>query len=890
MSRRARWEGRLYGVLLRTLPRGFRAEYGAELRELFEWQVSRLRGRGRLRFWLGAVADLAKEAVTTRRAAAGRVVRGRASRRRAMDGLFYDARQAARGLLRRPGLTLPLVLTLGLGIGLATAMVAVTDGVLLQPLKYPDADRLVLLRERTERGSAVAASYANFADWRAQSRAFDGMAAVVGPRNATVLGVGEAQRAQALFVSADYFEIAGTPPQVGRLLGAGDADPSAPAAVVVSHDFWQRALGGRRDLTGVSLVVQDLLNRAESHAVVGVLPPAFDLMGAADIYLPLDRAVPWNVRGNHVVWVLGRLTAGTTTASAERELAIVQARIREAYPGETEAVGVAATALREEIVGSVRTPVLLLLTGAALLLLAAFLNAAGALLARGVARRQELLIRGSLGATRTRLVRQLLIESVLLGAGGLVVGLGLARLLLVVLVRREGASLPRVAELDGGSLVMIAAAATLAGIGVLLFGTLSALLTTRGARSEALRVGARGTRRGPRTVWQTLIAAEVALALMLLSAAGVLGRSLWRIMTADTGFDAAGVVTAQVNLPSHLYGDAGAATRYFEQALEALRASPDIESAGLGHTLPLPGVGSIGGPVELVDGVQPDLIAQYRVADDGFFRTLRIELLRGRLFDARDVPGAPHAAVVNATLADALWPGMDPIGQRFYLGGMDPYREDWLTVVGVVAEARPWSSAAGTVPTYYVAARQRPAFLSFLGADLLARGRDAGAVARVMRERLTALDDDVPARIRPLEERIAAGTADRRFVLSLLALFACLALASSAVGIWGVVSFIVSRTTHEAGIRLALGARPAQLLRALQARTALPVAAGVLLGFAGAALLIRLVRSLLFGVGPFDPVTFLGVGALIAVTAWAASYIPARRIRRLDPTTALRAE
>jgi putative ABC transport system permease protein len=881
---------RIYALLLLVLPARFRAEYGGELRELFEWQLARLRGRARLRFLLGTLADLGREAYATRFGRVRGVPVARTVRRRTMDGLYYDARHAARSLIRRPGLTVPLVLTLGLGIGLAAAMVAVTDGVLLRPLKYPDGERLVLLRERTESARVLPASYANFADWRAQASSFDGLAAVVGPQNATVLGAAEAARAPALFVSSDYFEVAGTPPLLGRLLGAVDGDPGAPAAVVVSHDFWTDALGAPRDLTGVALVVQDLLGRALSHDVVGVLPPGFDLMGEADVYLPLDRAVPWSVRGNHAVWVLGRLSPGSTAEAAVRELAVVQARIRSEYPGETEAVGVAVTSLREELVGPVRTPVLLLLTGAGLLLLAAFLNAGGALLARGVSRRQELLIRGSLGATRGRIVRQLLVESALLGAAGMAVGLVLARLLLAGVVRLDGAALPRVSELAGGTWVTAAAAALLASVGVLFFGTLSATLTTRSARAQALRVGARGTRRGARTVWQTLIAAEVALALMLLSASGVLGRSLWHIMTADTGFRADGVVTAQVSLPSHLYGEAGAVTRYFERALETLRAAPDIESAGLGHVLPLPGVGGIGGPIELASGEKPDVIAQYRVADDGFFRTLDIALLRGRLFDGSDVPGAPHAAVVNEPLAHALWPGQDPIGQRFYLGGMDPYVDEWLHVVGVVAEARPWSSAPGAMPTYYVAARQRPAFLTFTGAELLARGRDASAVARVMGDRLAALDDQVPARIGPLEERLAAGTADRRFVLSLLALFAALALASTAVGIWGVVSFIVSQATHEAGIRLALGARPGQLLRSLQARTTVPVLVGALIGLAGATVLIRLVRSLLFGVGPFDPVTFAAVGVLIGATAWAASYIPARRIRRLDPTTALRTD
>ena len=802
-----------------------------------------------------------------------------------MDPLLHDLRIAIRSLLQRPGFTIPVVVTLGLGIGLAAAMVTVVRGVLLEPLPYPDAERLVVLRERMEGGALLPASIVNFGDWREASSSFEALAAVAGPRAATVLGADEPLRVPTMFVTSDFFRVGSVEPFLGRTLRPEENRPGGPAAVVVSHGFWSRALSSRLDLESVRLTVQDLLGQVTTYTVVGVMPPGFALMDEADVYVPLDRAIPWNVRGNHVVRVVGRLAPGASPETARLEVDAIQARIHDRFSGETEAVGVGATSLRDDVIGPVRTPVVLLLAGALLLLASAFLDAAGALLARGVSRQQELLVRASLGATRGRLLMQLVLESGLYALAGLLAGLFVAHALLGVLTRLAPPAIPRLAELRPEGLGLAVAASLLAAVGMLLFGVATAWITTRGG-GAALRVRGGGTSRGARAVWNGLIAAEVALALMLLTTAGVLGRSLWGIATAETGFSSGGVLTAEVSRAAN--DGAEPFVTFFDRALDEIRALPGVESAGLSNLLPVPGSSNIGGPVELESGQQPDVIAQYRVADGGFFGTLGITLLRGRVFDATDAPGAPHAAVINTTMAERIWPGEDAVGKRFHLGGMDPYRDDWLTVVGIVEEARPWSVEAGTYPVYYVSYRQRPLFLTLTGADLVVRGADAAALADGIRSRITALDANVPIRLRTLDERLASRTADRRFVLSLLGVFAVLSLVLTALGIWGVVTFIVSRRTRDMGIRMALGARPAQVLRGLQ-REALPaVVLGMIVGGALAVALTRLVRSQLYGVGVFDPLSLGVVAITMAVTAWCASYVPARRVKRLDPAVTLR--
>jgi putative ABC transport system permease protein len=575
-----------------------------------------------------------------------------------------------------------------------------------------------------------------------------------------------------------------------------------------------------------------------------------------------------------------------TVEGAANELDNIQASIHTQFEGETEAVGVGVVELREEETGSVRTPVLLLLIGALLLLVTAFLNVSGAMLARGVVRQKEIRVRASLGATRARLISTLLSESALFGLLALALGIGIARVLLAILAAAAPVQIPNLDSVATAWADLLVAGVVLTAFGVPLSGIATAVASTRG-ESGLLRVRAGGDTRRTRIVWRFLIMIEAALALMLLTTAGVLGRSLWGIMSADTGFESANVITAEVSLPPRPDGLAATLDNYFVNALEQIRSTPGVLSAGVSNLLPVGGASTVGGRVTLESGDTPDVITNYRIADGGFFETLSIQLTRGRVFDQRDVPGAPHTVVINTSMARMVFGDVDPIGRRFHLGGMDPYRDDWLTIIGIVEEARPWSATAGTYPVYYVNYRQRPIFFTYTGADFVVRVRTPD-VAASLRARIADLEPDVPVRIRSLDERIANRTADRRFVLTLLALFAGLALALTAVGIWGVVSFITSRRTRDMGIRIALGATPGRVLRGLQWETGPPVLIGMLIGAVTASLLTRLVRSYLYGVGVFDPISLAAVAVTITATAWAASYLPARRARRLDPVATLR--
>lgn len=871
---------RLYSLLVRVLARRLRGD-AAELTDLFGWQYARVSGRWRrVCFAAGAMTDAVRQSF-----------RRSPSRASPQDSgvtrglVLREARIALRNLARQPGFTLPVVGTLALGIGMSSAMLVVVQRVLLAPLPYPDGDRIVVVRERTESGGLLPASYPNFADWRDGTRAFATLSAVAGPQNAIVLGGRESARVPALFVSRDYFEVSGVEPARGRVLSASENAPGGGPALVVSHRFWQDVLGGATDLDAISLSLQDLLGRVESYAVVGVMPPGFSFMGEADVYVPLDRGVPWSVRGNHVLSVVGRMASGATVGSAANDLDRIQDAVRAQFGDETEAIGVGVATLREETVGSVRTPILLLLVGALLLLVTSFLNVSGALLARAVARQKEMRVRASLGATRARLLLALLAESVLIALLGFVFAVLLARLLLSGLAAAAPAQIPNLDGIASDWFHLMTAGAVFACAGLPFFGVATAVASTRGD-GGLLRIRADSGTRGARNMWRALIAVEAALALMLLTTAGILGRSLWTIVTTETGFESANIVTAEVNLPPRQDGAPADIVRYFQAALAQLRATPGVELAGVSNLLPLGGT-SVAGPVQLDNGRTPDVIAHYRVADAGFFETMSIELLRGRLFDHRDVQGAPHAALINATLARMLFGEEEAIGRRFHLGGMDPYRDDWLTVVGIVEEARPWSVAPGSYPVYYVDYRQRPIFLAFTGADFVARVRTPDA-APAIRDRLAAIEADVPVRVRTLDERLASRTADRRFVLSLLGLFATLALALTGVGIWGVVSFIVSRRTRDMGIRLALGASPTRVLRGLQWETGPPVILGMIVGAFAATGLTRFVRSQLFGVGVFDPLSLATVAITILATTWMASYLPARKARRIDPVNTLR--
>lgn len=800
---------------------------------------------------------------------------------RGLEDVVRDARYAVRTLRRAPTFTAVAVLTLTLGIGATTAMYSLVSGVLLRRLPYPDPDRIVVVWERAQDGRLLHASYLNFADWRSGASELDALAAYTPAAPMTVVTAAGGTRAVVSSVSADFFRVGGVEPLLGRTPGPSENRPGGEPVAVVGHRFWTESLGAPARLEGVTVSVHGTL-----HDVVGVMPAGFELPQPADVWLPLDRAVPWTVRGNHVVGVVGRLAAAAGPARAAAELERLHADIRALSP-EVETVGVTVRPFHDELVGGARRPLLLLLGASGFLLLVACTNVAATLLARGAGRRRELAVRASLGAGRGRLVRQLLHESLALALPGAAGGLLLARGLLGVTRRLDPGAVPRLAEvgLDTGVLLFALGAALATS---LLFGLLPALRLTAGDLARSVREGRDGSDRRTRVTGRLLIAGEVAMAVVLLAGGGLLLRSLSAILERDGGFRTEGVATGRLHLPAERYSTAAEGIAFLDRVLTDVRSIPGVEDAGVALQLPVRGSGGVGGPVLLGDERWTEAWLHYRVADAGYFRTLGIPLLEGRLFDASDDEGASHVAVIDRAMAERLWPGESALGQRFNPRGMDPWPDEWLTVVGVVGEVTDWGQAPGGAPTYYVHARQRPVFLAIFGLDLVARGPDAAALAGAMRDRVRALDADVPVTAGTLARRIAGSAADRRFTALVLGGFALLALLVAAVGIYGMVAYAAARRTREMGIRLALGARPRQVRREVQAEALAAVAAGAAVGLAGAFGLARTLRSLLFEVGPGDPVALLGGLALLGAAAWLASWLPARRGARLDPARTLR--
>jgi predicted permease len=800
-----------------------------------------------------------------------------------LEDTARDLGLAARRLARAPGFSAVTIGTLALGIGATTAMFSLVDGVLIRDLPYPDADRMVSVWERSETGEPRHASYLNFSDWRREASSFDALAAYTPPAPLTVLGPSGGVRATVTRVSEDFFEVARVPPALGRTPTPDEHRPDGAPVAVVSHRFWLEALGAPPALSGLALGVQGL-----TYDVVGVMPADFEFPSTPDLWLSLDRAVPWTVRANHVVRVVGRLAPGREVAVAAEELERVHAGIRATAP-EVETPGVVVRALHDELVVGAREPLLLLMGAAGFLLLVACGNVATTFLARGAGRSAEMGVRASLGAGRGRLVRQLVAESVLTAALGALAALVVAAGILDLTRVFDPGAVPRLGEvaLDLRVLLFTLGVAALTVLG---FGLLPALRVTAGDLAGATRAGRSGTDRRHRRTWRILIAGEVALAVVLLAGAGLLLRSLGAIMDQDLGFDPAGVATARLHLPAERFGTAQAAHAFLDDVTMALDAGPGVEATGVGLMLPIRGSGSVGGPVTLDDGSRTDAWFHYRVADGGFFDVLRIPLLEGRLFGPDDGADATHVAVIDEAMARILWPGESAIGRTFEPGAIDPYPGRGLTVVGVVGGVRDWSQEPGSSPTYYVSSRQRPAFLGLFGLHVVARGADAAQVAGRMRDEVRRINADVPVEVAVLRARLGDSAGDRRFTALLLGGFAFLALALASVGIYGVVSYAAARRSREMGIRLALGARPAQVRGTVQAEALAMVGFGLGAGLVGSLALSRMLGGLLFDVGGFDPVAYAGAVAALLLTAWAASWAPARRATRVHPVETLRGE
>lgn len=804
------------------------------------------------------------------------------------EALWHDIRYAVRTLMKSPGFALVAISTLALGIGANTAIFSVVNGVLLKPLPYERPEEIVWIRETQIRGGTMAVAWANFRDWRAESAAFRSLAAF-GVRSTTVLGGSEPVRAQIAIVTRDFWAVFGVQPLHGRLTVEDDHLLGAEPVIVVSRSFWQNELsGGKFD----DIVLEVLGVRAR---VIGVVANGFDFPGGADAWVAVERTEQGESRTSHNWSVVGRLAEGVTLEQAAQEIdALTKVIVLREGPADPNFLGTGAATvpLRDQVVGDARTPIMLLLGAAGFVLLVACTNLASTLLARGTGRSRELAIRMALGAPKSRVVRQLLTESLLLAGLGGGAGVGIAAIVTRMVRTLGQQSVPRLAEvsMDGRVLGYTALVAIFTA---LLFGLLPALRLTSGETGASLRHGSRGNAvEGRAGIWRLLVGTEVALALVLLVGSGLLVRSLQELLAQDMGIDAGDVITAEISLSMLKYGTEYDHARFYDELNAELAALPGVSAAGVISSLPVSG-SLPNGRLDLDGDMEKHAVAGYVVASGGAFEALDIPLLQGRFFDERDVPEVGHVAIVSRLFAEENWPGENPIGRQVSGGGMDNFWEDrtFARVIGVVGDVRYRDLERAPSPTVYFPHSQRPFLLQF-GASVVVEAAqgDPSALTAGVRATIARLDSDIPIRIVPQGSLVSASVAEQRFVLLLLGAFSLIGLTLAGVGIYGVVSYSVARRKREMGIRVALGADPRAVATMIVGAAMRMVGGGLFFGVIGSLALSRLMRGLLFGVSPSDPLTLVTMVALLAGTALLASWLPARAGTRVDPMITMRVE
>jgi predicted permease len=818
----------------------------------------------------------------------------------AMLPIWHDLRHALRLLRKTPGFTAVAILTLGLGIGACTAIYTVVYGVLLRPLPYSQPDRIMHLWQISQRGTRLQFPDPNFEDLRDQNGTFQAMALFADSTvSLTVDG-------QALRVSMGYAgrELLGgvlrTQPRLGRLFLPDEHREGAARVALVGHAFWQERLRGDTNLSGHTLLMNE-----HAYSIVGVMPPGFRFPKDAEVWIPQESFGRTPSRTAHNWRAVGRLRDGVTIDQARADLRTIATRMRAEYP-EILMVDVAVNPLHEEMVGSVRRVLMIVLGAVGFLLLVACANVVNLLLTRATTRQRELALRAALGASRMRLLTPFLSESFILTVTGGVLGVAIAIAGVRALLAAEPGGLPRLDEV-GVSWPVLGFALAVSVATAMLLGLLAAARAMKMDVYARLKEGGRSQSSGGASarLRSALVVAQLAVSLILLVGAGLLGRSFVRLMQQDMGFRTERLIT--LNLLSASPRDDAARARLiqFHDELEArLRVLPGVTHVGSVDTFPLSG-GMSNGTFIITDPGAPQPAtseefralfrskektgqAEYRLATPDYFQTMGIPLLRGRGIEARDDARSPHVAVITESLAKSRWPDRDPIGLTIQFGNMDRHPEP-MTIVGIVGDIRDRNIEGQPRGTLYASARQRPNRTDDFTVVMQAAVDPATLISRAG-EIVRALEPEVPPRFRTIEQVIATSVANRRFSLLLLSVFAGAALLLAVIGIYGVMSYVVTQRTQEMGVRLALGATPGAIARLVLGQGARLVIVGLAIGVVGAVALTRLMTSLLFEITPTDPVTYGGVALVLAATAVAACQIPAWRATRVDPLTALRSE
>jgi putative ABC transport system permease protein len=804
--------------------------------------------------------------------------------------LWADLRFAFRSLRKSPGFTLVAVLTIALGLGANTAIFSFLDGVLLKPLAYPEPERLVQLWEKPPGGTRNGISALNFLDWQKQAASFTAMAAQSG-KTLTMSALGEPRQLRLALVSAPYFDILGVRPALGRLFVAGEDQLGADHVIVLTQRIWRSEFGA-----DPGIVAKELILDGEKHTVIGVLPAGEFDRRFADAFMPL--AFPQDaVRNFHYLSAIARLRPGVSIEQAQSEMSRIAARIAEQYPDIKKDWGATVDRWVDRIVGpQLRLSLIVLMAAVGAVLLIGCANLANLLLARATLRSREITVRAALGASRWRLVRQLLTESLLLsclgGLAGLVLGAVLFR---GILSQLPPFSLPAQAEV-GLDLRVAGFLAALTVLTAVLFGLAPAFQASRRDPVEALKEGGRGGSASRRRAWlrHTLVASQVALAFVLVSGAGLLIRSFARLTSVDAGFDTTNVVTMSFLLQMERDTDGDRLTSYLGQAIESVRAVPGVQEAAMTSALPLQGWG-FGMPFRISGhAVEPSKrpACYFKIVTPGYFRALGMKLRKGRGLSETDAKGSVPVMVVNETFAKRQFAAQDPIGQyvlieqivtgKRQLGPEVPWQ-----VVGVVADEKV-SGLDNTSAGVYVSYAQSP----IVGMSLLVKGagHPSALIGSVQRAIWALNKNQALANPTTLEQIKSDSLGQTRLRTLLLAAFAGLALLMAAVGVYGVLSYATAQRTMELGVRAALGASSSDLVRLVVRGGTIPVMLGLVIGGYGAIGLTRWLQSLLFEVDPTDPATMAVTGAVLVLVAWTACYVPARRASRIDPMNALRTE
>jgi putative ABC transport system permease protein len=812
-----------------------------------------------------------------------------------MGNLLQDVRYGLRMLMKQPSFTLIAILALALGIGANTAIFSVVNAVLLRPLPYKESERVMQVWSvNVKRGwTSVPSSYLNFSDWREQNGVFDSMAAYAEASAAFTYG-DVPEQLEGVGATRDLFRVLAAEPILGRTFQAEDERPGGSHVVVLSYDLWRRRFNSDPKIIG-----QQVKFDGEATTVIGVMPQDFRFplnVETSDFWIPLDPSQDFNKeRGANYLNVVGRLKPGVTTEQAQAEMATIAQRLEQQYPDKNAGKSVHLVALYEQMVKSIRPALLILLGAVGFVLLIACANVANLLLARASSRQKELAIRTALGASRIRIIRQLLTESLLLAFAGGAIGLLLALWGVDLLGAVIPSDIPRIKEigLDVRVLGFTTAIALLTGV---VFGLLPAWQASRPDLTESLKEGSRGSTEGVRRnrTRSLLVISEVALSLVLLIGAGLLIKSFVYLLNVKPGFDPDHVLTASLALPPAKYPGSPEQAAFFRQVIERVKALPGVESASV--VMPLPLTGNMMQNVLTVDGRPPlapgeRLITNSHLIGADYLKTMGIPLIRGRAFTEQDNSNAPRVFLVNETLARRYFPGEDPVGRRISvsLRASGEEKDKMGEIVGVVGDVKHHALDKESGPECYVPYLQIPD--TYMTVVLRTSSPDPAAMAPVLRNAIQQVDPEEPvADVTTMNQVLAKSVATRRFNMLLLGIFASVALVLAGVGIFGVMNYSVAQRTHEIGIRMALGARQTDVLKMVIGQGMIFTFIGLGLGLIAAFALTRVMSSLLYNVGATDPLTFVGVPLILMVVAFIACYIPARRATRVDPMIALRYE